>query len=283
MVIGRYTERLLQTQIKMKKQGKWELRIGLILAGIVVFLALLSLVWTPYGINEMDKTARMAPPSLRHLFGTDNLGRDVFSRAIVGGRFTLLVAVGTVGSCTVISTALGLISGYVGGIVDEIIMRIIDAVNSFPGILIALVIVSVLQQGNYTIVIALCVMFIPSFTRIVRTGTLQYRDADFVRSSRVFGDSDLRLLLVHIFPNIVPLLLSSVIVGLSNAILAESGMSYLGLGIQPPTPSWGRMLYEAQSFLFRAPWCALAPGLMIVVSIVAFNCIGDGLKKRFRI
>lgn len=283
MVIGRYTERLLQTQIKMKKQGKWELRIGLILAGIVVFLALLSLVWTPYGINEMDKTARMAAPSLRHLFGTDNLGRDVFSRAIVGGRFTLLVAVGTVGSCTVISTALGLISGYVGGIVDEIIMRIIDAVNSFPGILIALVIVSVLQQGNYTIVIALCVMFIPSFTRIVRTGTLQYRDADFVRSSRVFGDSDLRLLLVHIFPNIVPLLLSSVIVGLSNAILAESGMSYLGLGIQPPTPSWGRMLYEAQSFLFRAPWCALAPGLMIVVSIVAFNCIGDGLKKRFRI
>lgn len=283
MVIGRYTERLLQTQIKMKKQGKWELRIGLILAGIVVFLALLSLVWTPYGINEMDKTARMAAPSLRHLFGTDNLGRDVFSRAIVGGRFTLLVAVGTVGSCTVISTALGLISGYVGGIVDEIIMRIIDAVNSFPGILIALVIVSVLQQGNYTIVIALCVMFIPSFARIVRTGTLQYRDADFVRSSRVFGDSDLRLLLVHIFPNIVPLLLSSVIVGLSNAILAESGMSYLGLGIQPPTPSWGRMLYEAQSFLFRAPWCALAPGLMIVVSIVAFNCIGDGLKKRFRI
>ena len=267
----------------MKKQGKWELRIGLILAGIVIFLALLSLVWTPYGINEMDKTARMAPPSLRHLFGTDNLGRDVFSRAIVGGRFTLLVAVGTVGSCTVISTALGLISGYVGGIVDEIIMRIIDAVNSFPGILIALVIVSVLQQGNYTIVIALCVMFIPSFTRIVRTGTLQYRDADFVRSSRVFGDSDLRLLLVHIFPNIVPLLLSSVIVGLSNAILAESGMSYLGLGIQPPTPSWGRMLYEAQSFLFRAPWCALAPGLMIVASIVAFNCIGDGLKKRFRI
>lgn len=265
------------------KQGKWELRIGIALAGIVIFLALLSMFWTPYGINEMDKTARMAPPSLQHLFGTDNLGRDVFSRAIVGGRFTLLVAIGTVGSCTVISTILGLISGYVGGLADEIIMRIIDAVNSFPGILIALVIVSVLQQGNYTIVIALCVMFIPSFTRIVRTGTLQYKDADFVRNSKVFGDSDLRLLLVHIFPNVVPLLLSSVIIGLSNAILAESGMSYLGLGIQPPTPSWGRMLYEAQSFLFRAPWCALAPGLMIVVTIVAFNCIGDGLKKRFRI
>lgn len=263
------------------KNGKWELRIGSVLAGIVIFLAVLSFFWTPYGINEIDKTARMAAPSLQHLFGTDNLGRDVFSRAIVGGRFTLLVAVCTVGACTVISTVLGLLSGYAGGVADEVIMRVIDAINSFPGILIALVIVTIMHQGNYTIVIALCVMFVPSFTRIVRTGTLQYRDADFVRSNKIFGDSDLRLLLVHIFPNVLPLLLSSVIVGLSNAILAESGMSYLGLGIQPPAPSWGRMLYEAQSFLFRAPWCALAPGFMIVVTIVAFNCIGDGLKKRF--
>lgn len=181
------------------KNGKWELRIGSVLAGIVIFLAVLSFFWTPYGINEIDKTARMAAPSLQHLFGTDNLGRDVFSRAIVGGRFTLLVAVCTVGACTVISTVLGLLSGYVGGVADEVIMRVIDAINSFPGILIALVIVTIMHQGNYTIVIALCVMFVPSFTRIVRTGTLQYRDADFVRSNKIFGDSDLRLLLVHIF------------------------------------------------------------------------------------
>lgn len=263
------------------RKGKWELRIGCVLSGFVIALSVLSLFWTPYGINDMDKTARLAAPSLQHLFGTDNMGRDVFSRAIVGGRFTLLVAIGTVGSCTVISSILGLLSGYIGGAVDEIIMRIIDAINSFPGILIALMIVTVLPRNDYTIVIALCVMFIPSFTRIVRTGTLQYKNADFVRNNRVFGDSDVRLLLVHIFPNILPLLLSSVIVGLSNAILAESGMSYLGLGIQPPTPSWGRMLYEAQSILFSAPWCALAPGLMIVTAIVGFNCIGEGIRKRY--
>jgi peptide/nickel transport system permease protein len=263
------------------KNGKWELRIGLVLAGIVVALAVLSIFWTPYGINEMDKTAKLAAPSLRHLMGTDNMGRDVFSRAIVGGRFTLLVAVCTVASCTVVSTILGLVSGYVGGAVDVIIMRIMDAINSFPGILIALIFVTVMSYGNYTIVLALCVMFVPSFTRIVRTGTLQYKNAEFVRCNRVFGDSDLRLLLVHIFPNVVPMLLSTVVVGLSNAILAESGMSYLGLGIQPPTPSWGRMLYEAQSILFQAPWCALAPGFMIVITIVAFNCIGSGLKKRY--
>ena len=245
--------------------GKTQLRTGLILASVIAGLAVLSLFWTPWDINQMDTLSRMQPPSLRHLFGTDNMGRDVFSRAIVGGRFTLAVALSTVAGCTVISSVLGLLSGYAGGITDEIIMRIVDAVSSFPGLLIALIIVTVMKQSNYTIVIALCITFVPSFTRIVR----------------VFGDSDVRLLLVHVLPNILPLLLSSVIIGLSNAILAESGMSYLGLGIQPPAPSWGRMLYESQSYIFNAPWCALAPGLMIVVTIVAFNCIGEGIRKKY--
>ena len=249
--------------------GKTQLRTGLILASVIAGLAVLSLFWTPWDINQMDTLSRMQPPSLRHLFGTDNMGRDVFSRAIVGGRFTLAVALSTVAGCTVISSVLGLLSGYV------------DAVSSFPGLLIALIIVTVMKQSNYTIVIALCITFVPSFTRIVRTGTLQYKNADFIKSNKVFGDSDVRLLLVHVLPNILPLLLSSVIIGLSNAILAESGMSYLGLGIQPPAPSWGRMLYESQSYIFNAPWCALAPGLMIVVTIVAFNCIGEGIRKKY--
>ncbi|MBQ9613515.1 MAG: ABC transporter permease [Lachnospiraceae bacterium] len=263
------------------KKGSMEIRIGCCLTGAIILLALISLFYTPYDINYMDIRMRMAPPSLQHLFGTDNMGRDVFSRAITGARFTLLVAVSTVAGCTLISSVLGLASGYVGGLVDEVIMRIIDAINSFPGILIALIIVTVMQHGSYTIILALCIMFIPSFTRIVRTGTLQYKNAEFVKCNRVFGDSEIRLLLVHIFPNILPLLLSSVIVGLSNAILAEASMSYLGLGIQPPAPSWGRMPYEAQSIIFSAPWCALAPGLMIVVTIVGFNCIGEGLRKKY--
>ncbi len=263
------------------KKGLTEIRIGCILTGFIIFLALLSLVYTPYDINLMDTSVRMQAPSLAHLFGTDNMGRDVFSRAITGARFTLMVAICTVAGCTLISSVLGLVSGYAGGIADEIIMRVIDAINSFPGILIALIIVTVMEHGRYTIIIALCIMFIPSFTRIVRTGTLQYKDAIFVKSNRIFGDSELRLALVHVFPNIFPILLSSVIVGLSNAILAEASMSYLGLGIQPPAPSWGRMLYEAQSIIFTAPWCALAPGLMIVITIVGFNCIGEGVRKRW--
>ena len=263
------------------RSGRLELLIGCVLVAAILLLSLGSILYTPYDINFMDITSRMAPPSAHHLFGTDNMGRDIFSRAVTGGRFTLLVAVLTVLSSTLIGCVLGLFSGYAGGIIDEVIMRVIDAVSSFPGILIALIIVTVLDLGHFTIIIALCIMFVPSFTRIVRTGTLQYKDAVFVRSSKVFGASDLRLLLMHVFPNIFPLLLSSVIIGLSNAILAESGMSYLGLGIQPPTPSWGRMLYEAQSIIFKAPWYAIAPGLMIVFTIVGFNCIGEGIRKKY--
>ncbi len=263
------------------KKGNTELKIGLILISFIVLLALISFFYTPYDINAMDTSVRSQPPSLAHIAGTDNFGRDIFSRLMVGSRFTLLVAVATVLGSTVVGSILGLISGYVGGAVDEIIMRLIDAVNSFPGILIALIIVAVLDYGKLTIIPALCIMFVPSYTRIVRTGTLQYKNAEFVKNVRVFGASDLRLLVVHIFPNIFPLLLSSIVIGLSNAILAESSMSYLGLGIQPPTPSWGRMLNEAQSTIFKVPWYALAPGIMIVITIIGFNCLGEGLRKKY--
>lgn len=264
----------------MKKRNI-ELYLGIFLIALVIGLAVIGIFYTPYDINAMDTASRSAAPNPNHWAGTDNFGRDIFSRLMVGAGFTLLVAITTVLTSTVIGSVLGLISGYVGGIVDEVIMRITDAVNSFPGILIALIIVTVLDYGKLTIIPALCIMFIPSFTRIVRTGTLQYKEKEFVKNSRVFGTSDLRLLVVHVFPNIFPMLLSSIVIGLSNAILAESSMSYLGLGIQPPTPSWGRMLYEAQSLIFKMPWYAIAPGLMIVITIVGFNCLGEGIRKKY--
>ena len=261
--------------------GDAELRIGLVIVGFIVALGILSIFYTPFDVYEMNTSIRSQAPSLTHFFGTDNFGRDVFSRAMVGARFTLLVSVSTVLLAAVISIILGLVCGYAGGMLDEIVMRVIDAINSFPSILIALVMVSILNYGKLTIIPALVIMFIPSFTRIVRTGTLQYKNADFVLSNKVFGDSDVRILFVHILPNIYPLLLSSVVIGLSNAILAESSMSYLGLGIQPPIPSWGRMLKEAQDIIFSTPWAALAPGLMIVVTIVGLNCIGEGIRKKY--
>lgn len=261
--------------------GDAELRIGLVVVGFIVALGILSIFYTPFDVYEMNTSIRSQAPSLTHFFGTDNFGRDVFSRAMVGARFTLLVSVSTVLLAAVISIILGLVCGYAGGMLDEIVMRVIDAINSFPSILIALVMVSILNYGKLTIIPALVIMFIPSFTRIVRTGTLQYKNADFVLSNKVFGDSDVRILFVHILPNIYPLLLSSIVIGLSNAILAESSMSYLGLGIQPPIPSWGRMLKEAQDIIFSTPWAALAPGLMIVVTIVGLNCIGEGIRKKY--
>jgi len=263
------------------RKNSIDMKIGFIIIGIISLLAISSFFYTPYNIDEMNIAVRLTRPSLSHLFGTDNFGRDIFSRVMVGARFTILVAVTTVLGSASIGSVLGLISGYIGGFGDEIIMRIIDAVTSFPGILIALIMVTVLDNGKYTIILALCIMFIPSFTRIVRTGTLQYKESEFVKNIKVFGGSGFRILFIHIFPNVFPTLLSSIVIGLSNAILAESSMSYLGLGIQPPTPSWGRMLNEAQASLFYAPWFALAAGFMIMITVIGFNCIGEGIRKKY--
>lgn len=258
-----------------------DMTLGVVIVGLVVFLSLLSLFYTPYDPYAMDTTHRFEWPSSKHFLGTDNFGRDIFSRVITGARFTLLVAICTVASGTFFGILLGLTAGYLGGLVDEIIMRLIDAVNSFPALLLALVMVTVLNQGKYSIIIALSILFIPSFTRIVRSGTLQYKNSEFVNYARVLGASKLRILLVHILPNLYPTLLSAIVIGLSNAILAESGMSYLGLGIQPPIPSWGRMLFEAQTYLFYAPFSACSPGLFIIITVLGFNFLGEGIRKKF--
>jgi peptide/nickel transport system permease protein len=196
---------------------------------------------------------------------------------MAGGRYTLLTAIITVAGSAAIGSALGMLAAFIGGLWDEITMRLMDSLSSFPGILLALVTITLLDSG--ALVIALLILFIPSFTRVMRSGTLQYRSKDFILAARIIGTSRGRILLVHILPNLFPSLLSASVLGLSNAILAESTMSYLGLGIQPPRPSWRRMLSESQGFLFNAPWCALAPGLAIVFSVLAFHYLGEGLRR----
>lgn len=265
----------------MTKKSNFDIKLGFFITGGVIFLALVSLFYTPYNPYTMDTQQRLIEPSLTHILGTDNFGRDIFSRVITGARFTLLVAICTVSIGALIGTVLGLIAGYSGGIIDEIIMRLIDAINSFPAILLALVMVTVMNQGKYTIIIALSIIFIPSFTRIVRSGTLQYKNADFVKLVQMLGASKIRILFVHILPNLFPTLISAIVIGLSNAILAESGLSYLGLGIQPPIPSWGRMLYEAQTYLFYAPINAISSGLFIMITVLGFNFLGEGIRKKY--
>jgi peptide/nickel transport system permease protein len=265
----------------MKVTAGTGFKAGAFLAVIVSALALVSFFYTPYDYNDMDSAARFMPPGPEHLFGTDNFGRDVFSRVMEGGKYTLLVALLTVAGSALAGSSIGLLSGYAEGAADEIVMRLMDALNAFPGILLALVMVSLLGNGEGPLIAALLILFIPSFVRIMRSGALQCKNRDFVKTAELWGCPPTRLLFAHILPNLFSPLLSAVVLGLGNAILAEATMSYLGLGIQPPLPSWGRMLAEYQAFLFNAPWCALAPGIMIMLTVLAFHYLGEGIRRLY--
>ncbi|MDR0554042.1 MAG: ABC transporter permease [Treponema sp.] len=263
----------------MKLNG--DIKIGAVLLWCIVALSLAGMVWIPYEYNAMEASARFLPPGPAHLLGTDNFGRDVFSRIMAGGKYTLLVAVCTVAGSAAIGAVLGLVTGYAGGVWDEAVMRLMDALNAFPGILLALVMVSLLDNGEGTLILALVALFIPSFTRLMRNGMLEYKSRDFVKAVELLGLPRRRIIFLHIMPSLAPSFLSAVALGLSNAVLAEAALSYLGLGIQPPLPSWGRMLSESQNFLFNAPWCALAPGLMITLTVLAFHALGEGIRRRY--
>ena len=252
---------------------------GLVLILFISLICILGII-LPLDYNAMDNENRFSPPGFKNLMGTDNFGRDVFSRVLAGARFTLFTALLTVAGSAAAGSVLGLLSGFAGGFLDEIIMRIMDTLSSFPGILLALVMVSLMGNSTGTLIIALLILFIPGFTRIMRNGMLQYKEKDFVLLAHIAGVPPYRIIFVHILPNLFSQLLSASVLGLSNAILAESTMSYLGLGIQPPVPSWGRMLSESQVFLFNAPWCALAPGFMIMLTVLGFHFLGDGLRDR---
>lgn len=261
----------------MHKKKDINLIIGLILTGIVLAMVIVGIFWTPYDPLEMSLALKSKAPSLSHVFGTDNYGRDIFSRIMSGTGTTFFVAISTVLIGTFFGTIIGLVSGYFGGWFDEIVMRINDMLTAFPSILLALIFVSLIGPGKYNIILALGILFIPSFARIVRSEMIRLKELNFVKSARLIGAGRLRVIFVHIMPNTYKTLLTAAAVGFNNAILAEAGMSYLGLGVQPPEASLGRMLLEAQSYLFIAPWYAVFPGLMIVVIVLGFSLISDGL------
>jgi len=258
-----------------------ELKTGAALVLIIIIMSAIGSFFTPYDPLQIESSQRFLPPGSEHLLGTDNFGRDIFSRVINGGLYTLIVALCTVAASTAVGTILGLLAAYAGGIVDEIIMRIMDALSAFPGILIALVMTAVLDNNPFSLFIALHILFIPSFTRVTRSGALQFKDADFILAERLLGARMPRIIFIHLLPNIAPSILSAAVIGLSNAILAEAAMSYLGLGIQPPLPSWGRMLSDSQNYLLSAPWCALAPGVCILLTVMAFHLLGEGIRRSY--
>ncbi|MBO4750674.1 MAG: ABC transporter permease [Lachnospiraceae bacterium] len=250
------------------------------MTGLAVALGILSFFWTPYGPTTMSAAERFNGPSLRHLFGTDNFGRDIFSRVMQGIGTTVIVSSLIVVISAGAGILIGAITGYFGGILDEVIMRITDAVNAFPSILLALVVISILGSGKQNVIFSLGIVFTPSYVRIVRSEFIRLRDADFVCRARLMGVKKLRILFVHILPNIFSVFWVSVTIGFNNAILAESGMSYLGIGVQPPDASLGKMLSDAQGYLGRAPWYALAPGLTIVWIVLGFSLLSEGIRRK---
>ncbi|WP_243182334.1 ABC transporter permease [Anaerocolumna cellulosilytica] len=260
----------------MRKNHKQVSRVvGVVLVSLVALFVLIGIFYTPYDPNEMNSTLKNAAPTFSHPFGTDNFGRDILSRVMTGAKTTFFVAISTIIIGGGIGTFIGALTGYYGGLLDEIIMRVNDGIASFPSILLALIFVSVAGAGKYNVILALGIIFVPSFARVIRSEFIQYKEMDFVKNAKLMGARDFRVMFVHILPNTRPILLSSLTIGFNNAVLAEAGMSYLQLGVQPPDASLGRMLSEAQSFLFNAPWYALAPGFMIVITVLGFSLINE--------
>lgn len=262
---------------KFKKNP--ELYIGTLISILMIGILVAGVIFSPYDPDAMNAADKFADPSFAHPLGCDNFGRDLFARLSVGGATTLFVALGTVLIGVIFGIIIGAFTGYYGGAVDEILMRFNDAVLAFPSILLALVFISVFGSGTWKVIISLGIVFVPSFARIVRSEYLRCKNLDYVRSARLMGASDLRIMFVHILPNTLPVMLSSTIIGFNNAVLAEASMSFLGIGVQPPQSSLGRMLSDAQAFLFSEPSYAIFTGVTIALIVLGFSLLGDGLKK----
>lgn len=254
-------------------------RIGLIIVSILVIMAVLGPLLSPYDPNAIDFNNRFSPPTLAHPFGTDDFGRDTFSRVLYGARISLLVGVIAVSIAATLGTFFGLIAGYTTRRwADEVIMRAMDILFAFPAILLAIAILAALGKGIANAMIAIGLVYTPIFARIARGAVLSVRNEEYVMAARALGTRNSVILLRHILPNSLAPLIVETSLSLAFAILAEAALSFFGLGTQPPDPSWGRMLSEGRSYFQQSIWMALFPGLAIMFSVMGFNFLGDGLR-----
>lgn len=257
-------------------------RLALIGLWVVLTIAAVALL-APWLVRaspiKPDFGSVLAPPSLAHPMGTDDLGRDEFSRVIFGARIALLAGVISVSIAVVIGLPVGLLSGYYGGRVDDVVMRLTDALLSFPFLVLALALVAILGAGVDKAMIAIGLVFTPRFIRLARAQVLGEREQPYVEAARAMGAGDGRILWRHLLPNSLSPLLVQASLDMAGAITAEATLSFLGLGTQPPTPAWGSMLNLAQSYLSTAPWTAIFPGLAIFLTVLALNLLGDGLRE----
>nr|WP_090276950.1 ABC transporter permease [Mycolicibacterium komanii]CRL70752.1 dipeptide/oligopeptide/nickel ABC transporter permease [Mycolicibacterium komanii] len=249
---------------------------GLLL--LIAFVAVAANWIAPYEINDVDVPNALRPPSGSHWFGTDELGRDVFSRVLVATQASMRVAVVSVAFAAVVGVTVGLLSGYRGGWLDTVFMRVVDVMFAFPVLLLALAVVAILGPGVTTTILAIGIVYTPIFARVSRASTMSVRVEPFVSVSRSMGTGHLNILGRHILPNIAGPLVVQTSLSLAFAILSEAALSFLGLGIQPPQPSLGRMIFDSQGFVTMAWWMAVFPGAAIFVAVLAFNLLGDGLR-----
>ncbi len=258
--------------------GRLNLYAGAVLIGVLVLAALVSFVWLPYDPQAMNFAAQLSVPSKAHPLGADHFGRDLLARVLVGARSTLYVGFTAVGIALSVGSLLGALAGYLGGLMDEVIMRVVDVAYAFPAILMALLLAAVFQPGTLTAMTAIGIATVPIFARIVRASVLSIKEREFVEAGRALGMRSGRILLRHVLPNAVGPLIVQASLSLAVAVLAEAALSFLGLGTPPDVPSWGNMLRESQSFMSMSAWPALVPGLAIVWTVLGFSLLGDALR-----
>ncbi|KAB2693402.1 MULTISPECIES: ABC transporter permease [unclassified Ochrobactrum] len=254
------------------------LTIGTLITVILVAMALISFLWTPYSPTAMNFRDKLQGPSLNHLFGTDNFGRDVFSMIMVGARNSIAVSIIAVLVGAGIGIPLGAFAAARGGMVDGFVMRMTDLAFAFPALLTAVIITAVFGPGAVNAMIAIGIFNIPVFARVTRGASLGLWKREYVQAARCAGRGDVSITLLHVLPNINHVLIVQATIQFALAIVAEAGLSYVGLGTQPPMPSWGKMLNDAQTFIYDAPWLAIFPGLAITFAVLGLNMLGDGLR-----
>jgi peptide/nickel transport system permease protein len=247
--------------------------------GLFVLVAILAPVIAPYDPSEIVESQTLAP-SISHPFGTDDLGRDILSRAVYGTRISLTVGLVAVLILITVGTLLGAVSGYYGGLVDTVIMRFVDVMLAFPSIFLILAIQAMLTPNIYNVMVVIGFTSWMGVARLVRAEYLKIKELSYVEAARAIGASDLRIIFRHILPNAMAPIIVAATLGMAGAILTESALSFLGMGVQPPMPSWGNMLMDSQAYLRDAPWMAVIPGLLILITVLSLYFVGEGLREK---
>ena len=252
--------------------------LGLLILVLLALTAIFADFLAPYAYDAQDLLTARQAPSAAHIFGTDEFGRDIFSRIIYGSRLSLVVGFISVGIALLLGSILGAIAGFYGGILDDIIMRIMDILLAIPQVLLAIAIIASLGNGLFNLMVAVGIAAIPSYARIVRASVMTIRGEEYIEAAHASGTSDAKIIIKHILPNCLAPVIVQVTLGIANAILSCAALSFIGLGITPPSPEWGAMLSGARNYVLTYPYMSIFPGIAIIITVLALNLLGDGLR-----